>query len=240
MLRGGFASMVKFQKRLLAFYSKYKHLTILSYFIVYLIWFAYVEKTVTTHYHVIHVSLDDYIPFCEYFIVPYLLWFAYVAWGVIYFAFHDRKDYYRLCAFLFTGMTVFLIISTLYPNGHNLRPYYFSRHNLCTKLVDMLYASDTATNLFPSIHVYNSLAVHLAVIESRDFRNNKTVKFLSLCLTVSIILATMFLKQHSVFDVLTAFILAGVMYLVVYVKDWSKSKQSHKSSAKFKSRVSHM
>lgn len=29
----------------------------------------------------------------------------------------------------------------------------------------------------------------------------------------------MFIKQHSVFDVLTAFIMAGIMYLVVYQAD---------------------
>ena len=49
--------------------NKYQHLWILSYFIIYLVWFGYVEKTVTNHFHVIHVALDDYIPFCEVFII---------------------------------------------------------------------------------------------------------------------------------------------------------------------------
>ena len=48
------------------YYEKYKHLWILLYFFVYMAWFNYVEKTVTTHFHVIHVPIDDYIPFCEY------------------------------------------------------------------------------------------------------------------------------------------------------------------------------
>jgi membrane-associated phospholipid phosphatase len=41
-------------------------------------------------------------------------------------------------------------------------------------------------------------------------------------LAVSIILSTMFIKQHSCFDVITAFLLAYVMYRIVYVHDWSK------------------
>ena len=45
------------------YYEKYKHLWILLYFFVYMAWFNYVEKTVTTHFHVIHVPIDDYIPF---------------------------------------------------------------------------------------------------------------------------------------------------------------------------------
>ena len=63
------------------YYEKYKHLWILLYFFVYMAWFNYVEKTVTTHFHVIHVPIDDYIPFCEYFVIPYLLWFPFCRMG---------------------------------------------------------------------------------------------------------------------------------------------------------------
>lgn len=189
------------------FYENYRHLLLLLYFPVYLLWFNYLEKAVTTHFHVIHTAADDYIPFCEYFVIPYLLWFFYVAWGIIYMAKNNKADYYRLCAFLFTGMTVFLIISTVYPNGHYLRPQYFEHHNIFTSLCEALYSTDTPTNLFPSIHVYNSIGIHLAVMQNRELRKNKTVQMLSFLLMASIILATMFLKQHSVFDVTTALIL---------------------------------
>ena len=140
--------------------KKYKHAWILSYLILYLAWFAFLEKTVTGRFHVVHMAVDDYIPFCEYFIIPYLLWFGYVAAAVIYFFFHNVSDYYKLCCFLFVGMTVFLVASTIYPNGHYLRPSVFRNDNIFTTLVQYLYATDTATNLFPSIHVYLSL-IHI-------------------------------------------------------------------------------
>ena len=76
------------------------------------------------------MAIDDKIPFIEYFIVPYFLWFAYVAVAVLYFLFKNKGEYYRLCAFLFTGMTIFLIISTVYPNGHYLRPATFAHDNI--------------------------------------------------------------------------------------------------------------
>ena len=113
------------KQQILNFIEKNKHGLLLLYFLIYLPWFQYVEKTVTTHFHVIHVALDDYIPFCEYFIVPYLLWFGYVAWGISYFFLKNKSEYYKLCAFLFTGMTIFLIISTVYPNGHYLNTTIF-------------------------------------------------------------------------------------------------------------------
>ena len=215
--------------RLYSFYKKYNHLLILLYFIVYMAWFSYVEKTVTAHFNVVHVALDDYIPFCEYFVIPYLLWFPFVAWGVLYMALHNKSDYYKLCAFLFTGMTIFLIISTVYPNGHYLRPTYFSHHNICTMLCEYLYATDTPTNLFPSIHVYNSLGIFLAVINNKHLSKNKTVCLVTLLLTVSIILSTMFIKQHSVFDVCCAFILAAVMNLIVYRQSWARVPTTRKA-----------
>lgn len=201
-----------------AFLQKNKHLWILSYFILYLLWFHYVEKAVTSHFHVIHTNLDDLIPFCEIFVVPYFLWFLYVAWGVLYFALHDKHDFMRLCAFLFTGMTIFLIISTIYPNGHYLRPTVFEQENLFTRLCAFLYSTDTATNLFPSIHVYNSVGIHLAVVHSKQFAQNKKVKACSFILMLSIILSTMFIKQHSTFDVITALLLCMIMYRLVYLR----------------------
>ena len=224
--------------RIKAFCQKNKHLWILSYFIVYLIWFQYVETSVTSHFHVIHTHLDDLIPFCEVFVVPYFLWFGYVAWGVAYFALHNKRDFNRLCAFLFTGMTIFLLISTLYPNGHYLRPTTFERDNIFTRLCAFLYSTDTATNLFPSIHVYNSIGIHLSVVNSERFGNDKKVKTISFVLMFSIILSTMFITQHSTFDVLTALLLSAVMYRVVYLRDTVKvTRRAAKRTQSFRDRL---
>ena len=53
------------------FVKKYGHAWAFLYALIYMPWFMWLEKTVTTDYHVIHVALDDKIPFCEYFIIPY-------------------------------------------------------------------------------------------------------------------------------------------------------------------------
>ncbi len=209
------------KSRLNAFIEKNKHAFLLLYFCIYFPWFHHLERTVTTHFHVIHTALDDMIPFCEYFIVPYLLWFGYVAWAVGYFYFKIKDEYFNLCARLFTGMTVFLAISTIYPNGHYLRPAYFEHNNIFIQMVKWLYATDTPTNLFPSVHVFNSIAVNIAVWHSDNFKKNKAVRYGSAVLMVLIILSTMFLKQHSVFDVVTGMVLAVFMYSIVYTTNWA-------------------
>ncbi len=205
-----------------SFYQRYKHgIPAVIYFIVYMIWFSYLERTVTKHYEIIHMKLDNYIPFCEIFIIPYLLWFGYVAVVMLYLFFRHKDDFTKNCVFLFTGMTIFLVISTFWPNGHLLRPREMPRDNIFTQLIGYLYQTDTSTNIWPSIHVYNSIGTHLAVAHCEKLRNNKVITLFSLILCVSIILSTVLIKQHSVFDVFTAFIMALVMYIAVYHNEYS-------------------
>lgn len=205
-------------KRFVNYLKNNKHLFLLLYALIYIPWFIWLEKKVTTRFHTIHMPLDDHIPFCEYFVIPYYLWFVYMAAGIAFIAFTDGAECKRMGLFLITGMTVFLFVSTIYPNGHDLRPDTFARDNLFVDIVKRLYATDTPTNLFPSVHVYNSLGVHFALLRSKRLKEKRWVKIISGILVTAIILSTMFLKQHSVFDVLTAFALAAVMYFVAWGK----------------------
>ena len=203
-------------------WEQYKHLLpLLAYMLFYMSWWSHLEDTVTTDFRVIHMGIDDHIPFLEVFIIPYMAWFAYVSVTVLALFFRDetKKDYYRCLTFLFTGMTLFLLISTLMPNGHQLRPAVMPRDNVFTKMIAALWRSDTPTNLWPSIHVYNSLGAHFAIAKSKAFEKHKVLHAASLTLALSIILSTMFIKQHSFFDVLTALTLAAIMYVIVYKKD---------------------
>ena len=183
-------------EKLRIFYLKYKHaIPLIIYGIIYMTWFAWLEKNTTGHYRIIHMAADDYIPFCEVFVIPYFLWFAYVSAVVIYFFFKNKEDYYRTCIFLFTGMTM------------------------------------------PSIHVYNSLGAHFAIIRSKCFEKKKGIRIGSLILAVSIIMATMFIKQHSVFDVLTAFVMAAVMYTLVYRYDLLIAVREFRNKRKAKPQI---
>lgn len=59
------------------YYEKYKHIIPLAIFgVIYVLWFYLLEHRTNVQYMVVHMNIDDYIPFCEYFVVPYLLWFA--------------------------------------------------------------------------------------------------------------------------------------------------------------------
>lgn len=196
------------------------NLFLMLYFVPYMIWFEILEHTVTDNFHVIHMSIDDKIPFCEYFIIPYYMWFGYVASAFIYLVIIDSSEYRKMCLYLYTGMTLFLIISTIYPNGAYLRPTVFENDSIFTDLVKRIYSIDTQTNLFPSIHVYNSIGVHIAVARAtRGRRERKPIVILSFIIAAFITISTVFVKQHSMFDVITAVALNIIMYLLVYARN---------------------
>lgn len=201
------------------------------YTVLYLLCFTYLENR-HVRYHIIDSSLDDKIPFCEYFIIPYLLWFLYIAVTVGYFLFFNENttEFWSLILNLAIGMTLFLIVSYVYPNGLNIRPAEFTNDSVFTRMVQFLYRTDTPTNVLPSIHVYNSVAAFSAIHTCKNLQKHKGIRTGSFILTTLIVLSTMFLKQHSIADVATGITCAVATYVLFY------SRAAEKQGAKAKQR----
>lgn len=194
---------------------------------LYILWILYIppyfaaffalEKRTNVDFHIIHSFLDDKIPFCEFFIVPYYIWFAFVFVTIGILFLKDKKEFNLMAWHLALGMTLFLLVSWLYPNKLELRPDAFPRENIFTDVVKVLYAHDTDTNVLPSIHVYNSLSVTIGMLRCKVSKDRMWLKIIYITLTTLIIMSTVFLKQHSVIDVFSAIIIGAVFYTAVYV-----------------------
>ncbi len=220
------------------FFRTHKHIWVAGYLFIYMPWFLWLESRANQPYHVIHVAIDDMIPFVEYFIIPYFLWFLYVPIVFVYLFFKSKKQFYQYTIFAFTGMTLFLVISTIYPNGHLLRPTEFERQNIFTACVQLLYQADTSTNIFPSLHVFNSIAAHMAVVNNESLGRNRWIRGGSLVLMVSIVLATVCLKQHSMVDVIGAILLGVIMDQAVYHTDYNALRERmHERSRRQRKRI---
>jgi membrane-associated phospholipid phosphatase len=189
-----------------------------------MIWFYLLEQKVTKNYTPIKIGLDDLIPFNEWFAIPYFLWFFYIFITMVYFFFQSKEEFYKVTAFLFLGMTICLIIYTIWPNGQNLRPdlSQLGRDNILIRWIAKLYGTDTSTNVCPSIHVFNSIGAHIAIHRSQSLKKYKWLQISSFILMILICLSTMFLKQHSSFDVIAGIALAIVMYFLIYALGDSK------------------
>ena len=200
--------------------------------IVYLATFFFMEAR-DVPVNIIHTKLDDMIPFCEYFIIPYVIWYVYVCGAVLYLGLTDKslKEYKRFIANMMLGMIVFVITSLIYPNGQNLRPEIVV-DGFFTWAVNLLYTIDTSTNILPSLHVFATVACDIALCRDERFKKHPSWKWASHIVAVLICLSSMFLKQHSVIDVIAALLCNIVFYPLVYHWEAISARLSGKASRK--------
>ena len=202
---------------------------IVAFGIIYYIAFVIIEQVPRGYFAVVHCALDDVIPFFAPFIVPYYAWFIYMAVGAGCFYLFDRQIFYRVTTMLIIGMSVFIILSICFPNMQPLRPSIVPTDNIFGRMVSFLYQTDTDTDVFPSMHVFNTLAIMCGAIKSRSWEfQHKWLVNVFVVVGIFIILSTMFLKQHSVIDALGAVALFIVLYFCIYMKDFSLYMKSQR------------
>ena len=136
------------------------------YMVVYMPTFFWVEGLDHGgNFHIIHTAIDDMIPVIEVFIIPYALWLPYLCAGMIAIAIRSRRISRKTSYMLMTGMTLFIIISLVYPNMLELRAAIPDRQNI---FLDMIF-----------------------------------------------VLSTMFIKQHSIIDVISAIVMFIPVFIII-------------------------
>lgn len=187
----------------------------LIFFLFYFAGFFGLERLVSQPKYILYCGLDSLIPFNEWFIFAYAAWFVLIPWALITLLIRDRRNYFYLCAVMFSGMAISLLIYLLFPNGVQLRPETIAGDNIAARLVQLIWAVDTSTNVCPSIHVSTTVAIFFAVARSRVWRRRSLVVGVCGAVAVLICLSTMFLKQHSAIDVLCGATLTLLLHLLV-------------------------
>ena len=194
-----------------------RYLLLILYWPVYLAVFLILERVLHVEYHEIHSALDDMIPFCEYFIAPYLYWFAFWIGMLIYLLFTDTPAFKKMMVYMIITYTISLICYFIYPSCQHLRPESFPRQNLFSTVIDLIYKIDTSTNICPSEHVLAAFGTVFASFHSKHFRTmGWHIYFVSQGILIS--LSTLFVKQHSVIDILTALPVCALGYLLAFSK----------------------
>ena len=184
------------------------------YTIFYLSVFHYLESNVPLRSILVHCRLDDLIPFCKYAVIPYFAWFVWIPFTLFYLLWKaPREDFWRLCLPLFSGMTIALACYAVLPTALDLRPYWVPGSDIFARVVRFLYRTDTATNVCPSIHVFNSVTLLLAYYRSHifDAPRRRWMRPAAAVLCISIVCSTVLLKQHSCIDVALGALLALVL-----------------------------
>ena len=197
-----------------AFVTTHRHIWWSLFLPVYLAVFFAVEHIVTDDYRTTQLPIDERIPFCEYFAPLYVTWSLVLAAVGIYLLLKDGEGFRRYIWVLMLTFFTAELICLLFPNGQDLRPAALPE-GLFGRVVAGIYRADTNTNVFPSVHVVGTVAAVLAVFDSPSLRR---LRLPAAELGVLIIMSTLFIKQHSVLDVLGAFLLCLPLGLGVYAR----------------------
>ena len=164
------------------------------------------EKTVREPVLMVHCFLDDRIPYCRYMLVFYLLWFPFIAFTILYYVLFESEDKVAV------PMTLTLVWYLLVPNGTDVRSQAVSGTDVFSLIMELLWKTDPPTNVCPSIHVFVTLLLNHAMHTTSA--RNRVLETVSSILCIGICASTLFLKQHSVIDVLAGIAVAETVLFI--------------------------
>lgn len=200
--------------------SVHKYCYAILYLVFYLVVFFVLDFTMEPKY-ILHCALDDRIPFCEYFIVFYFVWYPAFFLSLVWYMLCDKWDFQQLWFIMFNGITFCLICYVLFPNGLNLRKEVPNRNVFCV-LVNLVRGVDAPVNVCPSIHVSSSVSIALVTAKSKLFTEHRGRKAAIILLMLLISISTLFVKQHSVIDVVCGAAVSLVLYVIAYHTNWRR------------------
>jgi len=196
-------------------FKRYQHAKYLLLIPLYLIIFFIEERYITSGYFVSYMRLDDYIPFCEWFVLPYLMWYPLMLGAGAYLFFKDVEGFKNYLIYIGCGFLLIVLFYAAFPSGQNLRPSTFEKSNILTDIVKILYNRDTNTNVLPSLHVVGSMGAMFALLKCKKLQKRWFQIFI-VVLAISISISTVYIKQHSILDVITGVPLGFIYYFAVY------------------------
>ena len=193
---------------------EYRHILYLLFWPALVLRYILIERfLIPGQYHEVSCAVDALIPFQEIFVIPYVAWYLFIFGMHLYTCLYDIRAFKWYSKYLLVCFSLSTLTFLLFPTCQNLRPAAFPRNNFLTDIVGLLYALDTNTNVCPSEHVIGSIAAFLAARHTQSLRKpGLTITFAVVAFFTSI--ATVFLKQHSIVDVLAALPICCFVYWI--------------------------
>lgn len=185
--------------------------------IVFLILFQslifFLTKPLINDPYILGSYIDDNIPFVPQFIWIYVFWYFMIFAVPYYISKKNRNVFYKYCiTYLLTTILAGLIF-IIFPNG--VIRADIKTTDIASKLVQIIYNFDTPSiNCLPSIHCLYSYLFILAVFSSKK-DTSTLMKIIITILSILVVLSTLFIKQHVVYDAIASLILALIVWIIV-------------------------
>lgn len=162
--------------------------------------------------HILKSTIDNKIPFISHFIYFYISWYFMLV--LMPYMFY-KKDYncfknYILCSNISIIVTFFIYF--FYPTS--ILRNSISLNGLSGFITKIIYLIDTPVlNCFPSMHCLLCFLYIFNIIICCNM--SRLCKFGVIIWSFLVIISTLFVKQHVILDVISAFILAIIIFIIV-------------------------
>ena len=147
--------------------------------------------------------LDDKIPFWGWLIYVYNMFYPFCLLAFYLLYRNDKRAYYKGILSAMIGFVIcniiFLIIPTIMYRPPT--PSYDPLTNLVLKIT--YFFDEPPLNCFPSLHCLSCFQVIYSYIRSKCTLKRKT--WIIICSSL-IIISTLFVKQHYIYDIVAAFL----------------------------------
>lgn len=196
-------------------YNGYYILLILGMYLLKLIMYEF-SCNINTNGHLIHMKIDELIPFCKYFVILYYTYYWLPPLLLYLTSYTDTKKFYRL---LISATSACIIANICYITYQvqMVRPE-INGNDFFDLWVKFTYFFDPqALNCFPSVHAVMGVFMIIA-----SYKTNKFPKWLQIASFISgigCILSTVFIKQHYFIDVVAGVFLMSIAYVITLFVD---------------------
>lgn len=200
--------------RLTKYIKEHKEIYLFIFYFLFIALFGLIQKfNNPTSAQLMTWPIDYLMPYSQYFIIPYAIWWPLVPAALIFFYFRDIPSFKALCFQMLIVCYLTLIIYIVYPSYLDLRQPIHET-DICLQMLSWLRSIDPPRNVFPSLHVSETMSICFVTYKSKDQLLTKFVKGIIYFIGFMIIISTVFIDQHSLADIIFAILLSVVFYVI--------------------------
>ncbi len=166
--------------------------------------------TMNRYHYNIELDIDRAIPFLPWTVSIYFLCYLFWAANYIICARQDKETAYRFMCADCLAKGICFVCFLLLPTT-NIRPIV-EGNTIWDELMRFLYASDSADNLFPSIHCLVSWFCYIGIRGKQNIP--LWYRGFSFAAAIAVFFSTLATRQHVMVDVIGGVILAEVCYWI--------------------------
>lgn len=165
--------------------------------------------------YVVTGTLDSYIPFIKWFIYPYVSWYLLIFLMPLLVSIYDKDAFYKYITFMYLSLLVTLIVYIFAPTIIIREDINLLNNTLTDRLITHIYNAGSTLASAPSLHVLLAFGFMMPLINGKKVPN--IIRIIGVILGLLIILATVFIKQHALIDVVTSIFIVIVCYFITKV-----------------------